>query len=83
MKQFFITTEYIELIRLLKAVGPFATEQEVKDSITDGLVSVDNQIETRRKCKIRPGQIIDAGTVQIKVMKGSKKQAQKAKRFKK
>ncbi|RAP36099.1 RNA-binding protein [Candidatus Marinamargulisbacteria bacterium SCGC AAA071-K20] len=70
MKIFYITTEYIELVRLLKAAGPYESEAVVKQSITDGLVTVDGEVETRRKCKIRPRQVVVAGEIEIKVKIG-------------
>ena len=70
MKIFYITTEYIELIRLLKATLTYDSEQEVKQLITDGLVTVNDQVETRRKCKIRPGQIVLTDELEIKVKTG-------------
>lgn len=70
MKIFYITTEYIELVRLLKAVRAYDTEQDVKEAITDGLVTVNGQVETRRKCKIRPEQFVVTGETEITVRVG-------------
>jgi ribosome-associated protein len=70
MKNFYITTEYIELVRLLKATYAFPTEEIVKQSITDGLVTVDGEVETRRKCKIRTGELVVAGSLEIRVKVG-------------
>ncbi|MFT5171223.1 MAG: ribosome-associated protein [Candidatus Marinamargulisbacteria bacterium] len=70
MKIFYITSEYIELVRLLKASGPYQSGEEVKQSISEGLVTVDGQVETRKKCKIKPGQLVVAGAIEIKVKTG-------------
>jgi ribosome-associated protein len=70
MKFFYITTEYIELVRLLKGLRRYEREEIVKQSITDGLVTVDGQVETRRKCKILPGQVVVNGEFEVKVKKG-------------
>ncbi len=70
MKTFYITTDYIELIRLLKACGPYQSEAEAKQSITDGLVTVNGEVETRRKCKLIPGQVVVAGETEITISFG-------------
>ncbi len=51
--------EWIELKNLLKLVGFCETGGEAKIVISDGLVSVDNMVELRKRCKIRPGQIVE------------------------
>jgi len=68
MKIFYITSEYIELVRLLKATVPHKSGGEMKQSISNGLVTVNGQVETRKKCKIRPGQVVVSGALEIKVM---------------
>ena len=70
MKVFYITTEYIELVRLLKSVGQDRSGGETKQLITDGLVTVDGHVETRKKCKILPGQEVLTGDIRILVKKG-------------
>lgn len=55
---FQLTSEYIELIKLLKATGLCSTGGEAKLVVSDGLVQVDGNIELRKKCKIRKGQIV-------------------------
>jgi ribosome-associated protein len=51
--------EYIELCKLLKAVNLVMSGGEGKEVVAQGLVTVDGQIETRKRCKIRPGQIVE------------------------
>jgi ribosome-associated protein len=58
METFKLTTEYIELCSLLKLAGPMLSGGQAKFMISQGLVSVDNQVETRKKCKIRAGQVV-------------------------
>jgi len=55
---FSLDGEYIELCTLLKIAGPTVSGGMAKHFIADELVSVDGQIETRKKCKIRPGQTV-------------------------
>ena len=56
---FKIDGEYIELNKLLKASGLVATGGQAKMVISDGLVRVDGAVETRLRCKIRPGQTVE------------------------
>lgn len=55
---FQINGDYIELCTLLKLTGPTVSGGMAKHLISEGFVSVDGQIETRKKCKIRVGQTV-------------------------
>ena len=59
--------DYIELCQLLKLEGPFSSGGEAKQAIIAGIVSVDGVVETRKKCKIRSGQRVTCGDVEILV----------------
>ncbi len=50
--------EYIELNNLLKIMGFCESGDIAKMLIADGQVSVDGQIELRKRCKIRIGQVV-------------------------
>jgi ribosome-associated protein len=50
-----IDTEYIKLDSLLKAENVVASGGEAKMVITDGLVTVNGEVELRRGRKLRPG----------------------------
>ncbi len=50
--------EYIELNNLLKIMGFCESGGIAKMLIADGQVSVDGQIELRKRCKIRIGQVV-------------------------
>jgi ribosome-associated protein len=56
---FQLSGEYIELCKLLKAVNLVASGAEGKEVVAEGLVTVDGGIETRKRCKIRPGQQVE------------------------
>ena len=56
--QFQIDGEYIELLKLLKITGLCSTGGMAKIVVTEGLVKVDNQVEYRKRCKIRKGQVV-------------------------
>jgi ribosome-associated protein len=51
--------EYIELHSLLKVAGLCESGGVAKLLIADGLVRVDGEVETRKRCKIRAGQLVD------------------------
>ena len=56
---FGIHTEYIDLLQFLKATGIVATGGEAKAIVDEGLVKVNGQAESRRRRKLRPGDILD------------------------
>ncbi|MFZ1984159.1 MAG: RNA-binding S4 domain-containing protein [Desulfatitalea sp.] len=65
--KFEIQGEYIELSKLLKAAGLCSTGGTAKIAISEGLVAVDGQVERRRQCKIRKGQVVTLAGHTIKV----------------
>ncbi len=54
--QFEIRGEYIELNKLLKICDFVSSGGEAGFVIKEEMVSVDGTVETRKRCKIRPGQ---------------------------
>ena len=58
---------YIPLCDILKKVGFCQTGGHAKLVIADGLVKVDNEIELRKRCKIKEGQIIEFEGKRVKV----------------
>jgi len=63
-----IITEYIELNQLLKICGLAGSGGEGGALVTQGNVRVDGQPELRKRCKIRPGQVVQLGEVRITVL---------------
>jgi ribosome-associated protein len=61
-------SEYIELKNLLKVSGLTENGAEAKALISEGKISVDGQIETRKACKIRSGQTVTFKGKSIKVV---------------
>jgi len=51
--------EFIELHNLLKITGLCNSGGQAKLLIAEGLVNVDGQMETRKRCKIRAGQCVE------------------------
>lgn len=59
MKEIKINTEFIKLDSFLKWVGAVSLGSEAKIVIQDGMVKVNNQVETRRGKKIIKGDTIE------------------------
>ena len=51
--------DYIELCNLLKLTGITGSGGMAKMLIADGQVTVDGEIELRKRCKIRRGQVVE------------------------
>jgi ribosome-associated protein len=59
--------EYIELNNLLKITALVSSGGLAKALIADGLVTVDGEVELRKRCKIRQGQVVGYEGEQITV----------------
>lgn len=71
---FELTGDYIELNNLLKIMGLCDSGGAGKNLVAQGNVRVDGMRELRKTCKIRAGQMVRIGDVQISVQmsEGSK-----------
>lgn len=58
MKTFKIKGEYIELIALLKAIGIAETGGHAKHLVDEVEVTRNGEIETRKRAKLIPGDVI-------------------------
>ena len=67
MPRFALKDEFIELYKLLKVMDCASTGGEAKMLIEAGEVRVDKVIETRKRCKIRSGQVVQSGSMVITV----------------
>ncbi|MDP3842501.1 MAG: RNA-binding S4 domain-containing protein [Oxalobacteraceae bacterium] len=65
---FTLDGEYVELNQLLKLSGICDSGGAGKILVAQGNVSVDGQIELRKTCKIRAGQVVSLGDVRIHVI---------------
>ena len=59
--------DYIELNNLLKVTGLCESGGVAKLLVADGLVMVDGEVELRKRCKIRTGQIVEMNEQQVVV----------------
>lgn len=65
---FAIRGEYIQLDQLLKATGLADSGGSAHAAIDAGEVKVDGQIESRKRAKLRPGQVVEFGGVRIELV---------------
>ena len=61
--------EYIELCNLLKTLGLCENGGAAKAVISDGQVKLNGEVETRKKCKLYPGSIVEYLDQQIIIKK--------------
>jgi ribosome-associated protein len=57
--RFAIRGDYIQLDQLLKATGLADSGGNAHAAISDGLVRVDGEVDTRKRAKLRPGQRVE------------------------
>lgn len=67
--KFAITEEYIELVRLLKAVRLADSGGMAKALVEKGEVKRNGIAEYRKRAKIRAGEVIETAGVRIEVVK--------------
>lgn len=67
---FELNGEFIELCNLLKLAGLANSGGQGKLMVSDGIVQVDGNIETRRTAKIRAGQVVECLGQRIVVKAG-------------
>ena len=60
--------EFVELNSLLKLTGMCPSGGSAKMVNAAGEVTVDGQVELRKRCKIRPGQVVDFAGQQVAVV---------------
>lgn len=65
--EFEIEGEFIELFKLLKAAAICASGGEAKMLIEEGEVAVNGEIETRKRKKLRSGDIVRLFDIEINV----------------
>lgn len=67
-QEFKIEGEYIELIQLLKALGVAETGGHAKYIVESEEVIRNGEIETRKRAKLIPGDIIEIDDIRIKLV---------------
>lgn len=59
--------EYITLDALLKSTGLASSGGAAKAMVAEGRVQVDGRDELRKTCKVREGQVVQAGDARVRV----------------
>jgi ribosome-associated protein len=65
---FCLNREFVQLNQLLKLTGLADSGGAGKALVAGGGVSVDGNVELRKTCKIRIGQAVTIGNVEIRVV---------------
>jgi ribosome-associated protein len=66
---FELDRDHVELNQLLKLVDLCDSGGAGKAIVASGSVKVDGQVELRKTCKIRAGQVVAVGDVSIRVVR--------------
>ncbi|MEP6938955.1 MAG: RNA-binding S4 domain-containing protein [Rudaea sp.] len=69
--EFALDREHVELHHLLKLTGVCDSGGRGKAIVASGAVTVDGTVELRKTCKIRAGQVVRVGAVEIRVVAAS------------
>jgi len=69
--EFRLNREFVQLNQLLKLTGLCDSGGAGKALVAGGGVSVDGTVELRKTCKIRVGQVVRLGDVEIKIVAGT------------
>ena len=67
MQEFNLTSEYIELVKLLKITGIAETGGHAKILVDEGEVLLNGNPEFRKKAKLRTGDVIEVMGEKIKL----------------
>ena len=62
---FAVRGEYIQLDQLLKATGLCESGGAAHAAIAEGRVMVDAAVDTRKRAKMRPGQVVSIGDEEV------------------
>ncbi|MFW6249219.1 MAG: RNA-binding S4 domain-containing protein [Bacteroidota bacterium] len=65
--RFPLNGDFIELFKLLKILNISSTGGEAKVMIDQGLIKVNDKVDTRKRAKIKPGDVVKAGEIKIYV----------------
>ena len=67
VREFSLTKEFIELNKLLKFESVISSGAEAGVVISEGMVKVNGDVETRKRKKLRKGDIVVFENVQINI----------------
>ena len=67
MREFILSSDYIELVKLLKLLGIAETGGHAKIMIESGEVLLNGNPEFRKRAKLRPGDLVEAVGEKIRI----------------
>lgn len=67
-QQFVLQDEFIPLIQLLKYTGIAESGAHASELVVEGLVLCNGEVETRKRYKVRKGDLIQIDDIQIQVV---------------
>ncbi len=70
MRDVFITREPVELYKILKFEGLVDNGGEAKAAIAEGLVTVNGEVETRKRRQIVGGDVIEFAAQALRIVRG-------------
>lgn len=73
-REFTLTSEYIELIKLLKLMGIAETGGHAKIMVEEGEVMLNGQQEFRKRAKLRHGDVVELGEIKIYIRENNSPQ---------
>ncbi len=68
VQTFELKEDFIELIKLIKFMGLSETGGQAKLLVENGMVSVDGEVESRKRRKVRKGMTVKVGDETIQVI---------------
>ena len=68
-ESFALRSDFIDLLQLLKATGYAATGGEAKMMVDDGLIAVNDELESRKRRKLRGGDVVTIDS-QVRIIIG-------------
>ncbi len=69
METLAIRDEYIELYKVLKIENMAASGGEAKFLISEGLVRVNGQVDTRKRRKTRPDEVVEYNGEEVRIIR--------------
>ena len=67
-QEFSLTEDYIHLIKLLKLLGLVESGADAKIAVESGLVKCNNEIEFRKRKKLKSGDVVIFNNYTIKII---------------
>jgi len=68
MQDVLINKEPVELYKVLKFEGLVATGGEAKMVVAEGMVTVNGEVEMRKRCKLKAGDVVEFDNQQYRLV---------------